>query len=62
MAEPINLNKFRKARAKADKEKLAEENRAKHGQTKVDKAKAKTEADNIVKLIDGHRLTPDTDT
>jgi hypothetical protein len=61
MADPINLNKFRKARAKADKAKQAEENRAKHGQTKVEKAKSKAEADNIVKLIDGHRLTPDTD-
>jgi len=62
MAEPINLNKFRKARAKAGKEKRAEENRAKHGQTKIDKAKVKAEADNILKLIDGHRLTPDSDT
>lgn len=62
MVEPINLNKFRKVRAKADKEKHAVENRAKHGQTKVDKAKAKAEADNIVKLIDGHLLTPNTDT
>ena len=34
MAEIINLNKARKARAKADKEKIAETNRIQHGTPK----------------------------
>jgi hypothetical protein len=35
MSEPVNLNKFRKAKAKAEKEQKAKENRARFGRTKV---------------------------
>ena len=35
MAEPINLNKARKERAKAAAQKNASENRARHGRTAV---------------------------
>ena len=38
MVEPINLNKFRKAKARAEKERRAQENRIKHGRTKAQKA------------------------
>lgn len=38
MAKPINLNKFRKAKARAEKEQRAQENRIKHGRTKAEKA------------------------
>ncbi|HBF91512.1 MAG TPA: DUF4169 domain-containing protein, partial [Hyphomonas atlantica] len=38
MAEPINLNKFRKAKAKAEKDQRAKENRAKFGRTKAEKS------------------------
>ena len=41
MVEPINLNKFRKAKARADKEQRAQENRIKHGRTKAEKARDK---------------------
>ena len=37
MAEPINLNKARKAKAKADKAQQASENRVKFGRTKAQK-------------------------
>ncbi|MEM7639646.1 MAG: DUF4169 family protein [Pseudomonadota bacterium] len=38
MAEPINLNKFRKAKARAEKQQRAQGNRIKHGRTKAEKA------------------------
>ena len=44
LVEPINLNKFRKAKARADKEQRAQENRVKHGRTKAEKARDKQEA------------------
>ena len=44
LVEPINLNKFRKAKARADKEQQAQENRIKHGRTKAEKARDKLQA------------------
>lgn len=44
MVEPINLNKFRKAKARAEKEQRAQENRIKHGRTKAEKARDKLQA------------------
>ena len=41
MVEPINLNKARKAKARADKEQRAQENRIKFGRTKSEKARDK---------------------
>lgn len=37
MVQPINLNKARKAKAKADKQQQAAENRVKFGRTKAEK-------------------------
>ncbi len=37
LAAPINLNKFRKAKARAEKQQSAAENRLKHGRTKAEK-------------------------
>ena len=44
MVEPVNLNKFRKAKARAEKEQRAQENRIKHGRTKAEKARDKLQA------------------
>lgn len=53
MAAPINLNKARKARAKAEAETRASENRAKFGRTKAEKlADAKRDAQRQ-SLLDG---------
>lgn len=38
MVEPVNLNKFRKTKARATKEQRAQENRIKYGRTKAEKA------------------------
>ena len=56
MSEPVNLNKFRKAKAKAEKEQAAKENRAKFGRTKAGKSLDKARADKLAKLTDAHRL------
>jgi len=41
MTRPINLGKARKARAKADKQQRATENRIRHGRTKAEKTRDK---------------------
>lgn len=55
MSTPINLNKFRKQKARADKRAQADQNSMKFGRTKAQKdleeaQKAKAEA-----LLDGHK-------
>lgn len=39
LVEPTNLNKFRKAKARADKDQRAQQNRIKFGRTKAEKAR-----------------------
>ncbi|KCZ89197.1 DUF4169 family protein [Hyphomonas jannaschiana] len=56
MSDPVNLNKFRKAKAKAEKEQKAKENRAKFGRTKVQKQLDKSRADKLSKITEGHLL------
>ena len=55
MAKPINLNKARKARARADKRALADENAVKFGRTKAEKARDKAGADKAVAHLDAHK-------
>lgn len=56
MAEIINLNRFRKAKAKAEDARKAEANRAKFGRTKADKqADAKTQ-EQQARDLDGKKL------
>lgn len=55
MSEPINLNKARKAKARADKGQRAKENRAKFGRTKAAKKLDEARAEKLKKLTDGHR-------
>lgn len=44
-ADPINLNKVRKAMARADKESRAQENRARFGRTKAERQRDETAAE-----------------
>lgn len=55
MSDPVNLNKFRKAREKVEKQQRAKENRAKFGRTKSEKTLDQARADKLKKLTDGHR-------
>ena len=56
MSDPVNLNKFRKAKAKVEKEQTAKENRAKFGSTKAEKQRDKARKDKLSKLAESHRL------
>lgn len=56
MAEIINLNKKRKAKARVEKEKKASINRIKFGRTKKEKQIAKQESERHERLLDGHKL------
>ena len=53
MAELINLNKVRKARARAIGKTQAAENRVRFGQTKGEKAVSKLEAERARRELDG---------
>jgi len=55
MAELINLNKARKAKARADGKAQATENRAKFGQTKGQKAVARLDAERARRELDGKK-------
>lgn len=53
MAEILNLNQARKAKAKTDAKAKAAENRAKFGRTKVDKTLDAARADKLNRDLDG---------
>jgi hypothetical protein len=56
MSNVVNLNKFRKAKAKAEKEKLAETNRRLHGRTKVERQRELLQKQKLETGVDGARL------
>jgi hypothetical protein len=56
MGEIVNLNRFRKAKAKAAQEVRAAENRVKFGRTKDEKQKSRAEDEAKARLLDGHKL------
>ena len=53
MAEIFNLNRARKAKARATKEVEADANRVKFGRTKAEKESAASEAKRRAALLDG---------
>ena len=55
MAEIINLNRARKARAAADRKATAAANRSKHGRSKVEKDLSDAERDLMSDKLDAHR-------
>jgi len=55
MTTPINLNKARKAKEKAEAEQRAKENRAKFGRTKAEKKLEAAKAEKQAKLTESHR-------
>jgi hypothetical protein len=54
MAEVVNLNKARKARAQVAAKAQASENRTKFGRSRADKAAAKAEKRLVDRRLDGH--------
>lgn len=55
MAEVVNLRMVRKQKARAEKEKTANENRTLHGMTKAERDRQKTVRDRERSALDGHR-------
>lgn len=55
MAEIVNLNRLRKARAKASAAAEAAANRAKHGRSGVQKARDRAAEERRQRLLDGAR-------
>ncbi|SFO65513.1 protein of unknown function [Cohaesibacter marisflavi] len=55
MGNVINLRQARKAKARTEKEKKAEANRALFGQTKAQKTKQRFETDKLERHLDGHK-------
>lgn len=55
MTTPVNLNKFRKDRARTAKKARADENSVRFGQTKVQKDVQKMRADQADRTLDGHK-------
>jgi hypothetical protein len=56
MAEIINLNRWRKAKAKEERARKAEANRAAFGRSKGERQAASKEADTRAKDLDGKKL------
>jgi hypothetical protein len=59
MADLINLRQARKRKLRADRDQQAAENRAKHGRTKDEKARAEAELERVRRHLDQARLTRD---
>ncbi|MEM7075734.1 MAG: DUF4169 family protein [Pseudomonadota bacterium] len=60
MTTPVNLNRFRKQKARAQKRARADENAAQHGRSKAQRKLEEARADKARKTLDGHaRDTPE---
>lgn len=59
MAEIINLNKFRKSRARADKKAQADENTVKFGRTKAQKQLEAAKQEKSNRDLDGKERSKD---
>lgn len=55
MSTPINLNKFRKDRAKVKKRAEADANALRHGRSKADKQAERRLAEKAANDLDGHK-------
>lgn len=58
MGDVINLNKFRKAKARASKATTAEANRRKHGRSASERAQETAGNEKRKRELDGKRLEP----
>lgn len=59
MSEPVNLNKARKARDRAQAKTEAGANRLRFGRTKAERQAAATEQARASRDLEGHRRAPD---
>ena len=59
MSKVVNLNRFRKDKARSEKRAQADVNAAKFGQTKTERNKTKAETDKAGRHLDGHKRDPE---
>ncbi len=55
MSKPVNLNKARKARARSDRKRRADESAVKFGRTKTEKARDRVTEDKAARDLEGHK-------
>ncbi|WP_118135061.1 DUF4169 family protein [Oceanicella sp. SM1341] len=58
MTTPINLNRFRKQKARAEKKAKADENAVAFGRTRARKDIEKARAEKAARLLEAHRREP----
>lgn len=58
LSNVINLNRFRKRKAKTEREKQAGVNRRLHGRTKLERAREELQKQRLTRVVDGARLDP----
>ncbi|MBE1282173.1 MAG: DUF4169 family protein [Rhodobacteraceae bacterium] len=58
MSQPVNLNRFRKQKARAEKKARADENAVKFGRTKSEKDLDKARDAKAKRDLDGHKRDP----
>ena len=56
MSKVVNLNKFRKQKAKVERQKQADTNRRLHGRTKTERAREELQKRKLDSKVDGARL------
>ena len=56
--KPVNLNRFRKEKARAEKRARADQNAAKFGRSKAEKTRDKAETDKAATHLDQHKREP----
>lgn len=58
MAQPVNLNRFRKEKARAEKKARADENSVKFGRSKAEKQRDAQQTSKAERDLDGHKREP----
>ena len=58
MSKPVNLGRYRKEKARAEKKARADENAVRFGRTKAERNLEKARADKAASDLDGHRKDP----
>ncbi len=56
MTEPVNLNRFRKAKARAETKATAAENRVRFGQPKSEQTRVEAEREKAKRDLDGSKI------
>jgi hypothetical protein len=56
MSNVVNLNKYRKQKAKAEASKRADTNRRAHGRTKAERTREELQKRKLESIVDGARL------